>query len=164
MKPIVRNIIITVAVIGALVGAFLIVFLPTTTQIDISGDFLLSGVMTGNATDFTAEDERKANFTIDCAVTRNLIGNANRVKGIVKIGEEEYKLVGVAFGDNNNFLVYTAERVSKSNSFPIVEINIIPDINKARVYVHAGEYKGVWDGPFKEDEEPIPLNEYIYKY
>ena len=164
MKTIVRRIIITAAVVGILVSAFLVVFLPTTQEIYLSGDFVLSGIMYTDTADDNKQEKEKAEFTIDCAVTRNLIGNANRVKGTVKLGEEEYKLVGVVFGDNGNFTVYTAEKVSKFSGFPIVEITIIPDMNKARISVQAGEYKGVWDGVFSDNEEPENLNDYIYKF
>lgn len=164
MNSIIKKILIAVGVVGVLVAAFLVVFLPSTTEINLSGTFTLSGVIYNSPSDDNTQEKQEAEFTIDCAVTRNLIGNANRVKGVVKIGEEEYKLVGVAFGDNGNYTVYTAEKASKFSGFPMVEISIIPDINKVRVSVWAGEYKGVWDGPFKEDEGLIDLNEHIYKF
>ena len=164
MKPIVRNIIIAIITTGVLVGLFLITFLPTTKDIYISGTFALSGIIYNSPSDDNTQEKQEAEFTIDCAVTKNLVGNANRVKGTVKLGEEEYKLVGVVFGDNGNFTVYTAEKVSKFSGFPIVEITIIPDMNKARISVQAGEYKGVWDGVFSDNEEPENLNDYIYKF
>ena len=164
MKPIVRNIIIAVIATGVLVGLFLFTFLPTTQEIYLSGDFVLSGIMYTDTADDNKQEKEKAEFTIDCAVTRNLIGNANRVKGTVKIGEEEHNLIGVSFGDNGNFTVYTQTEISKWNRFPLAEITIIPDRNKARIRIQKGEYKGVWDGVFSDNEEPENLNDYIYKF
>jgi hypothetical protein len=54
--------------------------------------------------------------------------------------------------------------VSKFSGFPIVEITIILDMNTARSSLQAGEYKGVWDGVFSDNEEPENLNDYIYKF
>lgn len=164
MKPIVRNIIIAIITTGVLVGLFLITFLPTTKDIYISGTFALSGIIYNSPSDDNTQEKQEAEFTIDCAVTRNLIGNANRVKGTVKIGEEEHNLIGVFFSDNGNFTVYTQTETSRWNRFPLAEITIIPDRNKARILIQKGEYKGVWDGVFSDNEEPENLNDYIYKF
>jgi hypothetical protein len=164
MKTIIKRILIAVGIIGVLVAAFLIVFLPSTQEIYLSGTFALSGIMYTDTTGDNEQEKQEAEFVIDCTVTRNLAGNANRVKGTVNLGEEEYKLVGVAFGDNGNFTVYTAEQASKYSGFPIVEISIIPEKNKARIKVMKGEYKGVWDGPFEQNEESVDLDKYIYHF
>ena len=73
MKPIVRNIIIAVIATGVLVGLFLFTFLPTTQEIYLSGDFLLSGNMYTDTADDNRQEKQTSEFTIDCAVTRNLI-------------------------------------------------------------------------------------------
>ena len=68
MKPIVRNIIIAVIATGVLVGLFLFTFLPTTQEIYLSGDFLLSGNMYTDTADDNRQEKQKLLFLIKQAL------------------------------------------------------------------------------------------------
>ncbi len=145
MKPVVRNIIVTVAAIGVLVGAFLIVFLPTTTQIDISGTFI-------NCSSTENGDNEKLICTLDIKVTTNLIGNANKAEGTVKIGDNEYTLSKQLYlGSQKGFAVVTAESAHKVQYSPLATISVQYDINEVQIHVNAGEHKGYWIAPIEKD-------------
>lgn len=147
MKTIVRKVLIAVSFIGVLVAAFLIVFLPTTTEINISGTFV------DKASGKSYEELTKTPCTIQFTAKRNLIGNANRADGILIIGDKEYELSHfVGYGEDGKIAVRTVESLSKSSYFPI-DIEIDTKSNKATIKLNYGKNKAWWYGVIEKEED-----------
>ena len=147
MKPIIRNIIIIAVVIVVLVGAFLIVFLPTEIEINISGTFV------DKASAENYDDLIKTPCTVQFIAKRNLIGNANRADGILIIDDKEYELSHfVGFADDDRIVVRTIESLSKFSYEPIV-VEVDTKINKATIKLNSGKNKAYWYGVVENEDD-----------
>ncbi len=149
MKPVLKNSLIAIGIIGVIAVTFLILFLPSTKEVKLSGTF----VNTQSAEKY--EEMTKITCTLDFKVTSNIFGNIKpTAEGIVKIGDREYPLFHMAIMDEKHIYAFSTDGKTDNMSLldPVVDISFFYD-GKTKIYVDEGESKGYWIGVIENEED-----------